>query len=88
VRETTTVKLVVDHARDPEHGPREGVGSRPALRIVQGGRARPRRWVAPPENAGSLDARETPAETALPVHDLDDVPIYLRPIPAWVPRLW
>lgn len=82
------MKLVIDHARDPEHTPRPDDGSRAALRLVQGGRARPSRLVAPSEPRGPRDTREIPAEAVLPVVDLDEMPIYLRPIPAWVPRLW
>jgi len=86
--ETTTVKLVIDHARDPGYTPGPDDGSRPTLRVVQGGLSRPSRLVAPPEPRGSRDVAEGPTETIPPAVDLDEVPIFLRPIPAWVPRLW
>lgn len=79
------MKLVVDHALSPEDGAPSGatVGERPALRVIQGGRARPRHLAAPrlPEKRGAAAEPE-------PVIDFDEVPIVLRPIPAWVPRLW
>jgi hypothetical protein len=79
------VKLIVDRARDPEYTPAPDTGSRPALRILQGGLARPSRLAPPP---APRDSQAEPTELVLPSVDLDDVPIYLRPIPAWVPRLW
>jgi hypothetical protein len=82
------VKLVVDHAHDPGYTRGPDDGSRPALRLLQCGLARPSRLVAPPEPRDRRDAPEEPTEATLPPVDLDDVPIYLRPIPAWVPRLW
>jgi hypothetical protein len=79
------MKLVVDHAKD--HGDsavlRDDAGTRPALRIIEGGRARPSRLAAP--RTTPAPPAPAPSETVL---DLDEVTIYLRPIPAWVPRLW
>jgi hypothetical protein len=82
------VKLVIDHARDPRYAPSPGDGPRPTLRVVQGGLSRPSRLVAPAEPRGSRDVPEEPTEAIPPAVDLNEVPIFLRPIPAWVPRLW
>lgn len=55
---------------------------RPTLRLIQGGLARPKR-VSPKANEAA-----PPAPRAEPVLRIEEIPIYLRPIPAWVPRLW
>lgn len=82
------MKLVIDHAREPRQTPTTDDGSRPALRVIQGGLSRTSR-LAPPPGPGDLrDPQEQPTEVTPAPVDLDDVPIYLRPIPAWVPRLW
>jgi hypothetical protein len=85
----TKVKLVVDHARNPRQTPIPDDGSRPALRLVQGGLTRPSRLVPPsPSPRDPRDLQEEPTQVTPAPVDLDDMPIYLRPIPAWVPRLW
>ena len=56
---------------------------RPALTLIQGGRVRPRK--VGPAAAGP---RETADGCLEPELKIEEVPIYLRPIPAWVPRLW
>ncbi|HEV8307990.1 MAG TPA: hypothetical protein VGW35_10010 [Methylomirabilota bacterium] len=57
---------------------------RPELKLLQGGRARPKRLgppTAPPP--GAERPSDAPSRIMLP-----EVPIYLRPIPSWLPRLW
>jgi hypothetical protein len=84
----TKVKLVIDHAREPRQTPSPDAGSRPTLRVIQGGLTRPSRRVPPPSPRDLPDPQEQPTEATPAPVDLDEVPIYLRPIPAWVPRLW
>ena len=86
--ETRNVKLVVDHAREPRHTRTPDDGSRPALRLVQGGVSRPPRLVPPSAPRDPRDMHEGRTDAVPASVELDDVPIYLRPIPAWVPRLW
>ncbi len=80
------MRLVVNRALpkqgDEEPAPRPA-GARPPLRVLQGGLARPRRLGA---SAPATPAPERPQ--AEPVLRIEEIPIYLRPIPAWVPRLW
>jgi hypothetical protein len=78
------MKLVVDHALSPVEGTPSGpMGERPTLRVIQGGRTRAKHLAEP----RPAEKRATAAE-AQPVIDFDEMPIVLRPIPAWVPRLW
>ncbi len=65
-------------------------GPRPALTLLQGGLARPTRLgpTRPAAPAAAPTPRPTPAPRAAPVLRIEEIPIYLRPIPAWVPRLW
>jgi len=61
-----------------------GDARRPALRVIQGGRVRTPRRLATPAGA----APAVPAPEPGPLPDLGEIPVYLRPIPAWLPRLW
>ncbi|HEV8676570.1 MAG TPA: hypothetical protein VGX21_21240 [Methylomirabilota bacterium] len=74
------MKLVVSQDGTVERG-----GSRVVLRLIQGGAAdqAQRRLLAPPTSARS----QTPPAAA-PAVDVEDIPLYLRPIPARLPRLW
>jgi hypothetical protein len=63
--------------------PRAGA-SRPALTLIQGGLSRPRR-VGPVAGRPRESAAAASPEPELRI---EEIPIYLRPIPAWVPRLW
>jgi hypothetical protein len=83
-----TVKLVVDRDSEREDGANlSGTEwSRPRLTVIPGGLARPRR-LEPPRPTAERSPRVEVAEPE-PSLDLDEVTIYLRPIPAWVPRLW
>ena len=66
----------------PDPGPGRG---RPVLRVIQGGVTRRRRLEPPgaprPASDPVAEAEEAPLR-------LEELPIYLRPIPAWLPRLW
>jgi len=64
--------------------------TRPVLRVIQGGVARPRRLEPPgaPKPAPERLESEPEFESEEAPLRVDDVPIYLRPMPAWLPRLW
>jgi hypothetical protein len=62
------------------HGAGRAKGPRPALTLIQGGA--PRRG----HRAASARLEVAPAPTPRPV--AEEVPVYLKPIPSWVPRLW
>jgi len=61
---------------------RRAAGPRPTLTVIQGGA--PRR----PRTGRSTTSRLAVAPPAAPDPRLDEVAVYLRPIPSWVPRLW
>jgi hypothetical protein len=81
------VRLVVNRPQDPgttgEPSAPHADAVRPALTLIHGGRARPRR--VGPAAARPRDTADGSLELELKI---EEVPIYLRPIPAWVPRLW
>jgi hypothetical protein len=79
------MKLVVDHALSQVDGAPSGptAGERPTLRVIQGGRACSKRLAEP-----RPPAKQAVAAQPEPVIDFDEVPMVLRPLPAWVPRLW
>ena len=56
---------------------------RPTLTLLRGGLARPKRL----GRAGSPAPEPAPPPTE-PGLRVEEIAIYLRPIPAWVPRLW
>ena len=80
------MRLVVNQTLEKEGGApaRRPEGPRPALTLLQGGLARPKR-LGPTRPAAPAAA---PTPRAEPVLRIEEIPIYLRPIPAWVPRLW
>jgi len=61
--------------------------TRPVLRVIQGGVARPRRLEPPGAVRPAPERLESDLDDEVPLR-VDDVPIYLRPMPAWLPRLW
>ena len=80
------MRLVVSRPQEPgttgEARTPRADADRPALTLIQGGRPRPRKVGArPPETAAGTPELELELK-------IEEVPIYLRPIPAWVPRLW
>ena len=79
MREVTSSPSVEPGVDQPEH-------TRPVLRIFQGGVARPRRLEPPGAVKPAPEHLESELDEA-PLR-VDDVPIYLRPMPAWLPRLW
>jgi hypothetical protein len=78
------MKLVVS-----QDGPSERTDSRVVLRLIQGGAVAPpqRRLIAPPPSAPVTRRTESRA-AADAVADAEDIPLYLRPIPSRLPRLW
>jgi hypothetical protein len=78
----------VGHVSGPSQQPRTEAPepargrARPVLRVIQGGVTRRRRLDPPGAQRPTPDPE--PEETPL----FDETPIYLRPIPAWLPRLW
>jgi hypothetical protein len=55
---------------------------RPELTVIQGGA--PRR-VRSRSRAMRMALEAPPAEQ---LAEVEEIPVYLRPIPSWVPRLW
>jgi hypothetical protein len=67
----------------PEPNP---ASARPALRVIQGGVTRRRRLEKPGAPRPASDpVAEVEEEAPL---GLEEMTIYLRAIPAWLPRLW
>ena len=64
-------------------------GSRPELRVLRGGTGA-RRPFRRHRSARRLAVRAAvrPADREAQVVRLPEFPVFLRPIPAWLPRLW
>jgi hypothetical protein len=78
------MKLVVS-----QDGATEGKDGRVVLRLIQGGAAEPpeRRLLTPPASVPAT-RRTEPRAAADVAADAEDIPLYLRPIPSRLPRLW
>jgi hypothetical protein len=78
------MKLVVS-----QDGPTERTEGRVALRLIQGGAVAPpqHRLMAPPPST-PVTRRTEPRAAADVAADAEDIPLYLRPIPNRLPRLW
>jgi hypothetical protein len=78
VRETKD-EAAKQNASAERHAP----SARPTLNVIQGGAPRRPR---PARSAARLAV--APAPRTRMTEQLEEVPVYLRPIPSWVPRLW
>jgi hypothetical protein len=78
------MKLVVS-----QDGPTERTEGRVVLRLIQGGAVAPpqHRLIAPPPSAAVTRRTESRAAADVAA-DAEEIPLFLRPIPSRLPRLW
>ena len=62
---------------------RPAAAPRPALKVLQGGAPRRSRPARP-----AIRLTVAPPSPTKPDPRAEEIPVYLRPIPSWVPRLW